>query len=105
MLSFVTSRLFDRAGGVCFKGAVLAVSPSADKTAIQFKANAAQAGSSTPSTSASSPGTTTGVTSDPAASSVDQPTGGASSANPPSFKTAAITVAGLVASGVLFNLV
>ncbi|KAJ7088543.1 hypothetical protein C8R43DRAFT_1050714 [Mycena crocata] len=48
---------FDQAGGLCNKGAVLSVNPSATQTDAAFKANAATAPDSNPPASASGSGT------------------------------------------------
>ncbi|KAF8064195.1 hypothetical protein FPV67DRAFT_1503895 [Lyophyllum atratum] len=55
---------FDEAGGLCNKGALLAVNPSDTQTAAAFKENAAKAPASPPpsTTSAASPGQTPGQT-------------------------------------------
>ncbi|KAF9527728.1 hypothetical protein CPB83DRAFT_894913 [Crepidotus variabilis] len=90
--------LFDRAGGVCFKGAVLAINPTANQTALGFKANAAQAGASTPT--GSTPTSSAGPGSTATSPAIDSPqNNGALDVNPKMLKTSVITVGGLLFSG------
>jgi hypothetical protein len=55
------SRFFDQAGGLCNKGAVLSVNPSATQTDAAFKANGANAVVASTTTSTSDSATSTGA--------------------------------------------